>query len=93
MVQWTAKASEEKQRQLYKELGLYVVTEGQDSVRGKKSIFRKLMSKNWHMINLYDFCRFFYVTFYKNLAPFVVLFMSAAYLVFESIDTSRTDTA
>lgn len=80
---WNMKADEDKQRELYTQLGLYVVRAGENKVWDSKTTMGKLTSKGWWMLQLYNFIRFLYVVFYKNVLPFIVLILASYYIVFE----------
>lgn len=80
---WHMKADEDKQRELYTQLGLYVVRAGENKMWNQMTMIGKLTSKSWWMLQVYNIARFLYVVFYKNVLPFIVLILASYYLVFE----------
>lgn len=80
---WNMKADEDKQRELYTQLGLYVVRAGENKMWNQMTMIGKLTSKSWWMLQVYNIARFLYVVFYKNVLPFIVLILASYYLVFE----------
>lgn len=88
MVKLTWKGSVEDQDMIavYKALELYTITLGLDR-QWAKNPCRKVIDKTWWMLKAYDIANTFYVAFYLNLIPFLVVIISSVMLLTDNISS------
>jgi hypothetical protein len=81
-VAWIEGTPESEQVEIYKSLGLFKITEGEQCKWRSTAWKQKFTDKGWYMLAMYDIARMGYVSFYKNNTPFIVLALTSYNIVF-----------